>query len=82
MVKTAFVKIWGEMVGAVDYSDFINKNNPTIIQIGAHDGVLGEEYGFQELLDSLKNFNLILVEPLSPYFDNLVKYLIYYQLRM
>jgi FkbM family methyltransferase len=62
----------GEMVGAVDYSDFINKNNPTIIQIGAHDGVLGEEYGFQELLDSLKNFNLILVEPLSPYFDNLV----------
>lgn len=61
----------GEMDGAVDYREFVNKNNPTIIQIGAHDGVLGEEYGFQELLESVKSFRLFLVEPLSPYFDNL-----------
>ena len=56
----------------IDYKNFLNKNNPYIVQIGAHDGVLGEEYGFQEFLESIKNFKLILVEPLSPYFDNLV----------
>jgi FkbM family methyltransferase len=61
----------GEMIGAIDYRDFVNKNNPIIIQIGAHDGVLGEEYGLQELLESIQKFKLVLVEPLSPYFDNL-----------
>jgi FkbM family methyltransferase len=61
----------GEMVGAVDYRDFIDKKNSVIVQIGAHDGVLGEEYGLQELLESVEKFRLVLVEPLSPYFDNL-----------
>ena len=61
----------GEMVGAVDYRDFIDKKNSVIVQIGAHDGVLGEEYGLQELLESIEKFRLVLVEPLSPYFDNL-----------
>jgi FkbM family methyltransferase len=61
----------GEMIGAVDYRDFITKHNPMIVQIGAHDGVLGEEYGLQELLESVQQFRLVLVEPLSPYFDKL-----------
>ena len=30
----------GEMVGAVEYRDFVNKNNPVIVQVGAHDGIL------------------------------------------
>ena len=62
----------GVMEGAVEWRDYVNKTNPTIVQIGSHDGVLGEEYGFQELLESIEKFRLILVEPLSPYFDNLV----------
>jgi len=61
----------GEMVGAVDYRDFVNKDNPVVVQVGAHDGVLGEEYGLQELLESVQKFRLVLVEPLSPYFENL-----------
>ena len=61
----------GEMVGAVEYRDFVNKDNPVVVQIGAHDGVLGEEYGLQELLESVQKFRLVLVEPLSPYFENL-----------
>jgi len=61
----------GEMNGAIDYRDFIKRNLPTIVQIGSHDGVLGEEYGLQELLQEIKYFNLFLVEPLSPYFENL-----------
>lgn len=61
----------GEMVGAIDYRDFVNKINPVIVQVGAHDGVVGEEYGLQELLESIEKFRLVLVEPLSPYFDNL-----------
>jgi len=56
----------------IDYTTLINSNDPTIVQIGAHDGILGEEYGFQEILNSFSNFNLYLIEPLSPYFDNLI----------
>ena len=62
----------GFMDGAVEWRDFVKKNNPTIVQIGSHDGVLGEEYGFHELLESIEKFRLVLVEPLSPYFDNLI----------
>lgn len=62
----------GEMQGSIDYRDYVNKNNPIIIQIGANDGIIGEEYGFQELLESISSFKLILVEPLSLYFDNLI----------
>lgn len=62
----------GELPGAVDYRYFVNKNNPIIVQIGANDGVLGEEYGLQEFLESIEKFRLVLVEPLSQYFDNLI----------
>jgi FkbM family methyltransferase len=62
----------GVLPGAVDYRDFIEKDNPVIVQIGAHDGILGEEYGLQEFLEDTGKFRLILVEPLAKYFDNLV----------
>jgi len=55
----------------VDYTKLLNKKNPTIVQIGAHDGILGEEYGLQETLDELDNFRLILVEPIEKWFLNL-----------
>jgi len=55
----------------INYTNLVNKNNPVIVQIGAHDGVLGEEYGLQELLDSLGNFKLILIEPVDKFFNNL-----------
>lgn len=51
--------------------DLTSRNNPTIIQIGAHDGIVGEEYGFQEFLHELDSFNLYLLEPLEKYFKNL-----------
>ena len=61
----------GELPGSIDYRDFVNNENPVIIQIGAHDGILGEEYGLQEFLESIEKFRLILVEPLPQYFENL-----------
>lgn len=61
----------GEMEGAIDYRDFVSNKTPTIIQIGAHDGIVGEEYGLQEFLESIQSFNLILVEPILKYFNNL-----------
>jgi FkbM family methyltransferase len=63
----------GILPGSINYIDHINSKNPTIIQIGSHDGIIGEEYGLQEFLEKIKNFKLILVEPLNPYFDNLKK---------
>jgi FkbM family methyltransferase len=55
----------------IDYTKLVNKKNPIIVQIGAHDGILGEEYGLQELLDNLDDFKLILVEPIEEFFNNL-----------
>ncbi len=56
----------------INYLDLISKiNNPYIVQIGAHDGVLGEEYGLQEYLCKLQNFQLFLIEPIEKYFKNL-----------
>jgi FkbM family methyltransferase len=55
----------------INYLDIINKNNPTIVQIGAHDGILGEEYGLQSLLETLDNFKLILIEPIEEFFNKL-----------
>lgn len=49
----------------------VTANNPTIIQIGAHDGWDGEEYGFQNFLESLDSFTLYLIEPLTNYFQEL-----------
>jgi len=61
----------GVLPTAIDYRDFVNNENPVIVQIGSHDGVLGEEYGLQEFIESVGKFRLILVEPLKHYFDNL-----------
>jgi len=62
----------GVLESAVDYRDFIGKDKPVIVQIGAHDGILGEEYGLQEFLETTEEFRLVLVEPIAKYFDNLV----------
>lgn len=61
----------GIMPGSVDYREFVITKNPTIVQIGSHDGIVGEEYGLQEFIDQLDSFCLILVEPLEEYFNNL-----------
>lgn len=55
----------------INYLNLVNKDVPVIVQIGANDGVLGEEYGLQELLESLTDFRLILVEPIKQFFDKL-----------
>lgn len=55
----------------INYLEIVNKKSPVIVQIGANDGVLGEEYGLQGLLESLPNFRLILVEPIKEFFDKL-----------
>lgn len=55
----------------VNYTQLVNKNCPVIVQIGAHDGILGEEYGLQDLLDSLDDFKLVLVEPVDKFYCNL-----------
>lgn len=60
--------------GAVDYRNFVNLINPTIVEIGAHDGYHAEGHGFQELLSEIRtvgDFRLILVEPLTPFFEYL-----------
>lgn len=54
-----------------NYLHSVNRNKPVIVQIGAHDGVLGEEYGLQEFISSLDDFELILVEPVKKFFNKL-----------
>lgn len=54
-----------------DYLKYVKKDNPVIVQIGSHDGVVGEEYGLMEYLDTLQNFTLYLVEPIKKYFNKL-----------
>jgi len=60
----------GINLNSIDYRVLLN-DDINIIQIGAHDGVVGEEYGLQELLKDTKNFKLFLIEPIKKYFDNL-----------
>lgn len=55
----------------IDYLDFIKETEPIIVQIGSHDGILGEEYGLQNYLENLNNFSIFLVEPIEEYFNNL-----------
>lgn len=62
----------GILDGSIDYRNFLDKKNSIIIQIGAHDGIIGEEYGLQEILEELKDFELFLVEPIEKYFNNLI----------
>lgn len=51
--------------------EYVDRTNPVIVQIGANDGLVGEEYGFHEFLSELNSFDLHLVEPIKKYFDNL-----------
>lgn len=53
------------------YMDYIKTSKPVIIQIGAHDGVVGEEYGFIEWLSTLPDFKLYLIEPIEKHFNKL-----------
>ena len=46
-------------------------NLPTIVVVGAHDGIEGEQYGFMSFLEGLDNFKLYLIEPIGRYFDQL-----------
>lgn len=64
------IKIYGDGKG-IDFKDYVNSKNPVIVQIGAHDGVVGEEYGLEEYLDSLESFDLYLIEPIEKYFNKL-----------
>jgi len=64
------IKKYGNELGT-DWRKLLNRETPVIVQIGAHDGVLGEEYGLHETLDELENFRLILVEPIDIWFSNL-----------
>lgn len=62
--------IYGSGTGK-KYKDCVNDECPTIVQIGAHDGIVGEEYGFSEWLTQLKDFKLYLIEPIKKHFDKL-----------
>lgn len=53
------------------FSGLENLDCPVIVQIGANDGVVGEQYGFMSWLDSLTNFKLFLCEPLHKDFNRL-----------
>lgn len=55
----------------VDFSGLMKSEIPVIVQVGSHDGLLGEEYGLHEYLESLKEFRLFLIEPIKRYFDSL-----------
>ena len=55
----------------VDFSKLLKSEVPTIVQVGSHDGLLGEEYGLHEYLESLRGFQIFLVEPIKKYFDSL-----------
>ena len=43
----------------------------TIVVVGAHDGVNGEQYGLMKFLDTTQNFKLYLIEPIKEWFDGL-----------
>ena len=53
-----------------DWLNWIKSDNPTIVQVGSHDGILGEEYGLQELLTN-KSSNVLLIEPVPEFFNKL-----------
>lgn len=62
--------IYGSGTGK-KYKDLVTTKTPIIVQIGANDGVVGEEYGLFEWLCQLDDFKLFLVEPIKKHFDNL-----------
>jgi FkbM family methyltransferase len=68
-ISTSWTKphdLWPNKIRSQVFSD-IDSDCPTIIQIGANDGVAGEYYGFLPFLEELNNFKLILIEPQQKY---------------
>lgn len=53
------------------FSGFDEIDCPVIVQVGANDGICGEQYGFMSWLDSLQDFKLFLCEPLVEDFNRL-----------
>jgi len=51
--------------------DLPNKNEISIVVVGAHDGVNGEQYGLMPFLDNIDNFKIYLIEPIKSWFDQL-----------
>lgn len=54
-----------------DVFDNIESAAPTIVVVGAHDGVHGEHYGLMKFLEELDDFKLYLIEPMKRFFDDL-----------
>lgn len=52
----------------IDYKKYLKPEKNNIIQIGSNDGIIGEEYGFIELIKENHN-NVILIEPISEYLN-------------
>lgn len=51
--------------------DLTDEEQLTIVVVGAHDGVNGEQYGLMPFLDSINNFKIYLIEPIKHWFDQL-----------
>lgn len=54
-----------------NYKILVKSKTPTIVQVGANDGIVGEEYGLFEWLLQLGDFKLYLIEPIKKHFDKL-----------
>lgn len=62
--------IYGTGTGK-NYKQLVKSKTPTIVQIGANDGIVGEGYGLLEWLLQLEDFKLYLIEPIKKHFDKL-----------
>lgn len=69
-VSTKFKKFECNDVPSKCFSS-VNRNVPVIVQIGANDGIVGEDYGFHEFLYELEQAKVYLLEPIPKYFNNL-----------
>lgn len=53
-----------------NYQDQLKPEGNNIIQVGANDGIVGEEYGFIEIVKN-RNNNIVMVEPIPEYLNTL-----------
>jgi hypothetical protein len=53
-----------------NYQDQLKPESNNIIQVGANDGIVGEEYGFIEIVKNHNN-NVVMVEPIPEYLNTL-----------
>lgn len=53
-----------------NYQDQLKQEGNNIIQVGANDGIVGEEYGFIEVVKNHNN-NVVMVEPIPEYMNTL-----------